>query len=267
MFSEDVRKICLNLLRKSGSLRKAAELCDMVSKSTIAKWTKTTQRKFRSPTKTTPEMVDFVKNLLVEKPFLNASQVAETITAEKGMSISTSAVRTCIRKAGLSFKKCRYVVSKVGLDDDRERFARHVLESINPDDVLSVDETSIEYLPEPVYGFAPRGERLACTAATHVRKRWTLVAAASTSGIETSLMIDGGITSQAFCVFAQMLRGTSKKYIMMDNVSSHTTKDAVAACRAAGLANVHPSFPTNRTLFLVAQEENGNRTDTWNGQA
>lgn len=206
-----------------------------VSKSTISNWNRKQSHAPRQTTKTTTSTVDFVAQALKNDPFLTAKQLKTMIENAKGFSISLSSVRTCIRKAGFTYKKARYIVCKEGLDDIRLSFAKHVINNVDPETVISIDETSIEYDSPPICGYSKRGQRLTCKTRMFNRKRWSVLMAVSVKGIVDTWMIEGSIDSDVFSRFVLTLQDKGFQHLMMDNASIHKSKSVLNACERAKL--------------------------------
>ena len=160
MYDDVVKRICLSMYGKLKSLRHVSGLTNEVSKSTIHNWVTNVPNHPKACRKTTEDNVDFVRSLLQNNAYLCARDIITEIKTRFRMEISETSVRTCIKKAGFTYKKCRYVVTKENLDAKRAEFAARVSATINPNDVLSVDESSVAFETMAQYGYAPKGRRL-----------------------------------------------------------------------------------------------------------
>ena len=152
------------------------------------------------------------------------------------VNMSPSSVRACIQKAGFTHKKCRYVVCKNGLDDKRAEFAALVTSSIDPSDVISIDESSVMYESPPLKGYTPRGTRLECKTKNYHTKKWSVLLAVSNTEVVDVIMVDGSINSDVFAMFVSRLGVHGKKHLLMDNASIHKTKTVKAAIAATGMS-------------------------------
>jgi transposase len=135
-------------------------------------------------------------------------------------------------------------------------FAKAVSESIDPDEVISIDESAIQYETPPRMGYAPKGTRLNCPTMSSHPKKWSILLAVSkTHGVVESLLVDGAIDSGIFAKFVAGLGGRGFKHLLMDNASFHKTESVRKACRSAALSPLFlppytPKFQPVETCFF-----------------
>ena len=226
------------------SFRNVAELTGKVSKSTIHNWVKFNNlKRSKCCPKTNGSMVEYVRTLLDQNNFLTIKGIAEIISVNKNIHISDSSVRTCIKKAGFTYKKSRYVVSKEGLDTKRVDFAQMVTSAIRPEEVISIDESSVSFEMTAAYGWQNKGQRLNANVATMKSKRWSMLLAVTSDGEHESNLIEGSIDSHHFASFVKTLHvfrnEKNKKYLLLDNASIHKTNAVLAACETVGLVPLY----------------------------
>ena len=240
MFNDDVKNICLNMYNRMQSFRNVAELTGKVSKSTIHNWVNFNNvKKSKCCPKTNSSIVEYVRSLLEQHNFLTIKEIAETINSNMNIRISESSVRTCIKKAGFTYKKSRYVVSKEGLDTKRTDFAKMVTSTIHPDEVISIDESSVSFEMTAAYGWQKKGQRLNANVTSMKSQRWSMLLAVTSDGEHESNLIEGSIDSRHFASFVETLgalrKDKNKKYLLLDNASIHKTNPVLAACETVGL--------------------------------
>lgn len=236
MYPEICKGMCLNMYGVLASVRQVATMQGVVSKSTVGNWIREHATSSRQHTKVTPTAIHFVQQQLLANPFLTSKQLTALIPHTLGFTMSVSSMRTCIRKAGFTYKKSRYIVCKDGLDEQRKAFATRVTCDVDPSAVISIDESSIEYESPPLRGYAKRGQRLQCKTKNFHTKKWSILMATSSKGVLNSWLIDGSINSEVFAKFVDTLQGSGFQHLMMDNASIHKTKAVLNACERAGLA-------------------------------
>ncbi len=76
----------------------------------------------------------------------------------------------------------------------------------------------------PIYGYAPRGERLTLSVPRNRGKNTTLLSSMSTGGMGPSLAVEGATTAQVFETYVEkmlvpMLR--AGQIVVMDNLGAH----------------------------------------------
>ena len=251
MYDDVVKRICLSMYGKLKSLRHVSGLTNEVSKSTIHNWVTNVPNHPKACRKTTEDNVDFVRSLLQNNAYLCARDIITEIKTRFRMEISETSVRTCIKKAGFTYKKCRYVVTKENLDAKRAEFAARVSATINPNDVLSVDESSVAFETMAQYGYAPKGRRLNAPVATMRSKRWSLLLATGNDGFMSSIMVEGAIKSDIYASFVRSLAGCGKRYLLMDNASIHKTNLVAAACESADITCICTWISWTHLLRMV----------------
>ena len=233
MYDAKVKEVCVNMYEKIGSLRDVAGFAGCVSKSSVHNWVLARSATKRVRTKVTDAVIKFVASKLNANPFLTTLQLVGLIHTSCNVDISRSSVSACIRKAGFTFKACRYVVDKEGLDDKRRLFASAVAGVILPEHVVSIDESSVAYETPPRAGYAPKGRRLNCKTRAFHPKKWSVLLAVSTGGVIGVELV--AINSSRFAAFVQRLRAAGKTHLLMDNASIHKTAAVRDACAAADL--------------------------------
>lgn len=252
MHGKAVRSICASMHKRLCSVRGVAELIDQqVSKSSIHRWLSNDGFRPRAVSRTDDSFVEFVRAKLVADPCLTARQIAFAARDAFETNISVSSIRTCIMKAGFTYKKCRYVVDKVGLDEVRATFARLTLASVHPSEVISIDESYVTHDSSPLCGYAMRGIRLNVKVKSMRSKRWSFLLAVSNTEVVSSVVLDGTVDSSVFATFVRQLKGSGKKYLLMDNASFHKTSGVLSACDFAGLT---PLFLPPYTPFFQPVE-------------
>lgn len=239
MYPEVCKGMCLNMYTRLASMRQVASMQGVVSKSTVSNWFRQQTTVKRQHTKVTPAPIGLVRQKLHANPFLTSKQLTELIHPVLGFTMSESSMRKCIHRAGFTYKKPRYIVCKDGLDEQRKAFADQVVHNIDPETVISIDESSIEYESPPMRGYAKRGQRLQCKTKNFHTKKWSILMATSTRGVLNSWLIDGSINSEVYARFVSTLQGHGFQHLMMDNASIHKTKGVLYACAKAGLSPLY----------------------------
>ncbi len=97
-----------------------------------------------------------------------------------------------------------------------------------PERLVFVDECGTHASMAPIYGYAPRGERLRLSVPRRRGKNTTLLSSMSLEGMGPSLTVEGATTARVFeayvekVVLVPSLR--AGQIVVMDNLSAHRPK-------------------------------------------
>jgi transposase len=98
---------------------------------------------------------------------------------------------------------------------------------VNPERLIFVDECGTHTSLAPLYGYAPRGQRLYLSVPRNRGKNTTLLSSMSLEGIGPSLSVEGATTSRVFETYVEKVLAPSLKegqVVVMDNLSAHKPK-------------------------------------------
>jgi transposase len=117
--------------------------------------------------------------------------------------------------------------------------------TLDPADLIFVDETSTHTALTRRRARAPRGERAIGRVPRNHGPNVTLLATLTPAGVGPALAITGAVDGAAFALFAERLLAPTLRpgqIVVLDNLSAHKSADARMALEAAGA----------RVLFLPA---------------
>jgi transposase len=98
---------------------------------------------------------------------------------------------------------------------------------VEPERLIFVDECGTHTSLAPLYGYAPRGQRLYLPVPRNRGKNTTLLSSMSLEGIGPSLTVEGATTSRVFETYVEKVLAPSLKegqVVVMDNLSAHKPK-------------------------------------------
>jgi len=98
---------------------------------------------------------------------------------------------------------------------------------VNPERLIFVDECGTHTSLGPIYGYAPRGERLYLSVPRNRGKNTTLLSSMSLEGMGSSLTVEGSTTARVFETYVEKVLAPSLKegqVVVMDNLSAHKPK-------------------------------------------
>jgi len=99
--------------------------------------------------------------------------------------------------------------------------------AVEPERLLFVDECGAHTSLAPIYGYAPRGERLHLSVPRSRGKNTTLLSSMTIEGMGPSLTIEGATTSRIFETYVEKVLVPSLEpgqIVVMDNLSAHRPK-------------------------------------------
>lgn len=236
--SDDVRKTVAAYF-KAGSYRNASRETS-VPKSTIHVWVKRIgkiindkRRGCKKARKETNNKCAKIKLLvstkISENPYNTIVHVHLSINHEHQIRCSLSTVRRVFKSLGLSRKRA----SRIMNPDPEKREAQILdfkerIKSIPVTDVLSVDETSIDSIMRPHYGWCTKGQRLECGPTPKARNRISFICGIACDGVKGGHFVEGSGNTNEFKRFLNStLPHCPQTYVLMDNISFHKSKDVL----------------------------------------
>jgi transposase len=102
-----------------------------------------------------------------------------------------------------------------------------VAATVEPSRLLFVDECGTHTSMAPIYGYAPRGERLSVSVPRNRGKNTTLLSSMTIEGMGSSLAVEGATTSRVFETYVEKVLIPSLEpgqIVVMDNLSAHRPK-------------------------------------------
>ncbi len=98
---------------------------------------------------------------------------------------------------------------------------------VEPERLIFVDECGTHTSLGPIYGYAPRGERVRLSVPRKRGKNTTLLSSMSVEGMGPSLAVEGATTARVFETYVEKVLVPSLKegqVVMMDNLGAHRPK-------------------------------------------
>jgi len=113
--------------------------------------------------------------------------------------------------------------------DEFERAAWQVMVAavVKPERLIFVDECGTHTSLSPIYGYAPRGERLRLSVPRKRGRNTTLLLSISLEGMGPSLAVEGSTTARVFETYLQKVLAPSLKggqFVVVDNLGAHRPK-------------------------------------------
>lgn len=102
-----------------------------------------------------------------------------------------------------------------------------VATAVNPESLVFVDEMGVHTSLSPIYGYAPRGQRLCLSVPRNRGTNTTLLSSMTTGGMGPSLAVEGATTARVFETYVEKVLVPSLEagqIVVMDNLGAHRPK-------------------------------------------
>jgi transposase len=102
-----------------------------------------------------------------------------------------------------------------------------VEQTVGPERLIFVDECGTHTSLAPLYGYAPRGERLHLSVPRKLGKNTTLLASMSLEEMGPSLTVEGATTALVFEAYVEQVLAPNLRagqIVVMDNLGAHRLK-------------------------------------------
>ena len=117
---------------------------------------------------------------------------------------------------------------------------------VEPERLIFVDECGTHTSLAPIYGYAPRGERLSVSVPRNRGENTTLLSSMTLEGMGPSLAVEGATTARVFETYVEKVLIPSLEpgqIVVMDNLSAHRPKRIRELIEQRGCALVYlPSY-------------------------
>lgn len=174
---------------------------------------------------------DVMKELIAyvnENPDATLAQIVLAME-KRNVKIGKSAISEALRKRGLTRKKKSLVATEQKAERVvllRDAFAKgqHRFDATK---LVFLDEAGCHISMTPLYGWAPRGERLHAHVPRNRGTVTTMLGALTIGGLEAVMTIEGSTNSSVFHAFVTEVlapRLNPGDVVILDNVSAHKNK-------------------------------------------
>ena len=182
---------------------------------------------------------DFLLPLIEAEPDMTIEKMQERLLEDRGVMASAGTIWTFLDRCRLTFKKKTVHASEQDRPDvhkQREEWFEGQLD-LDPAKLVFIDETWASTNMAPMYGWAPKGERLRVGIPHGHWKRTTFVAALRLTGLTAPMALDGSINGASFLDYVKRVLAptlTPGDIVIADNLSSHKSEQARQAIEAVG---------------------------------
>ena len=117
---------------------------------------------------------------------------------------------------------------------------------VEPERLLFVDECGTHTSMAPIYGYAPKGERLRLLVPRKWGNNTTLLSSMTLSGMGPSMVVEGATTARVFETYLKKVLAPSLEegqIVVMDNLGAHRPKRVKELIEARGCELMYlPSY-------------------------
>ena len=177
--------------------------------------------------------VNFIKESLIKDRTLTIKDLTDKLNTKFKVKLSQQHIAQVVRDNNITLKRLRLrhepvLRYKKPIDINKQLKAFYdVIKKTNIDDIISIDETSLNAYEVRKYCYSKLGKRCVVkTTSQQVFKKYTGIFAITTKGcIGYEIYDKGGIDTERLLKFLKKYVTTkyTKKTIILDNASSHRT--------------------------------------------
>jgi transposase len=211
-YSQDLRERVIEAALSGPSLRQAAARFD-VGVSTVIGWVgrlrdsgrHTARRQGRPRGLKLDPHKDFLLPLIEAEPDMTIEKMQERLRDDLGVTASTGTIWTFLDRCRLTFKKKTAHASEQDRPDvlkQREDWFEGQLD-LDPAKLVFIAETWASTNMAPMYGWAPKGQRLRAGIPHGHWKRTTFIAGLRSTGLTAPMVLDGSINSAGFLDYCE----------------------------------------------------------------
>jgi transposase len=134
-----------------------------------------------------------------------------------------------------------------------------VAAKLAPERLVFVDECGTHTSLAPIYGYAPRGERLRLLVPRRRGKNTTLLSSMSLKGMGPSLTVEGATTARVFETYVEKVLAPSLepgRIVVMDNLGAHRPKRVRELIEQRGCELLYlPSYSPDYNPIEICQPQ------------
>lgn len=184
------------------------------------------KQKYNKTSKYTPEIKCFIRLYIMKHVDFDYKKLLRLVIRKYGLAMSKTSLYNIINKMNISRKKFkkRIIPNKRKLNSKIKQFKKQI-NGIPKDNIISIDETSVDTHISSNYGWSPKGTKI---IKTHKRSRlkYTVISAISNKKVIYNKIIKGSSDAVQFKEFLVTIINnfTRPMYLLMDNCRIHHSK-------------------------------------------
>jgi len=180
--------------------------------------------------KITPNIRAFIATYVCNSIVFNRFELIGEIKTKFEVSISKSSIYNILKSSNITRKKIYYRYIPTNKEKRKQQIKNFIdkVKKIPINNIVSIDETSVDTHINPNYGWNLSGKRISIKNTTS-RKRYTVICAINNKGIICTKIINNSANGEDFIEFINQVInklpiGREKQYLLMDNARIHHYK-------------------------------------------
>ena len=202
------------------------------------------KKQYNKKSKYTGAIKCYIRSYVIRNHTFDYRKLLLLIQRKYNVTASKSSIYRILANMTITRKRVRrkLIYKKKNIIISRRKF-KETIKLINGDDIISIDETSIDNQLCPIYGWSPKGKRIIINR-NAVKERYTIITAISKEKIIHHNIIKGSADANHFRTFIMNLvnKGIENKHLLVDNARIHHAK----------IVNDYLSTTSNKFLYNVA---------------
>jgi len=205
-----------------------------ISRSTIFNWCKlfkdnklTEKKTYKRISKITPIIKNYIQSYVCSRVIFFYKNLLALIKRKYNTIISKSSLYRILNDLKITRKKIKKkMVLRSKKDHSKQiKSFKKIIKTMNKNNIISVDETSIDTHISADYGWSKKGDNINETKKTK-RIRYTVISAISNNNVIYNKYIKGSANAETFLQFIKELkkRIINDSYILLDNARIHHSK-------------------------------------------
>lgn len=240
MYSNQLKRIAQRLYDVFSYTYRAIANVLNIGKSTIQRWLSEESNKklIVNRKRGRPPILIDISLLLPECKFMSLKQMI----VQKSLKMSSSTLWRRMKENDISNKRIYHCQNnnQKDLQQLRKDFSKR-MESVDVDNLISIDETSFYIKLNPLTAWSRHYERVHLPMQRILSKRYTVITAITSSNILHQEIHEQSINSTLFMSFIEKLPFTNRTQVLLDNAAFHKSKIVLDALHKKSLSPVFTS--------------------------
>jgi len=179
--------------------------------------------KYNKISKYTPAIKCYIRVYVLRNKIFNCNKLISLLKKQFNISASKTSIYEILKYMDLTRKRiCKkfYYGNQIKHREKLKNF-KNKIKTISMDNIISIDETSIDTRIIPIYGWNKKGKKLEMKVHA-LKKRYTVICAISNEKIVHYEIINGSANAEIFKTFIENLNNKiDNKYLLLDNARIH----------------------------------------------
>ena len=184
------------------------------------------KKKYVKQSKYTPHIKCYIRSYVLRKKIFNCNALISLLKKKYDITASKTSIYEILKYMDLTRKRVkRKVINKKLNMNELKKIFKQKVKSINKNNIISIDEMSIDTNLLPLYGWNHKGKKLELKTTIN-KKRYTVICGISNNRIIHYDIIKNSANAMDFKNFIINVINKSPdiKYLLVDNARIHHSK-------------------------------------------